>query len=273
MPPKKYSNTASSADGTQLSLDLSESDAALGATVRGILENLREDEVAAVGPALKTGGHRQGPGRGKAGLFGPVDAAKVKRQLEEQMNPTVMIQTGDKAAHSRKKPRVKGKASGRELRLKIAKIVELRTAVPAGHTTVKGDVLDLALAQADKRGSQTAIKTLASDEMVTSSEMTTLIGISRQAVDKRRLAGQLLALKGGPRTLKYPRWQILPTGQVVPGLEEILGRFDGDTWAAYRMLKEIAPDGTDRPLYELLREGELDTVLAHIDGVLAGAGT
>ena len=81
------------------------------------------------------------------------------------------------------------------------------------------------------------------------------------------------ALKAGPNALRYPHWQILSTGEVVAGIEDVLRRFDGDAWAAYRLLKEMVPDGSDRHFYELLRDGDTATVLAHIDGNLEGAVT
>ena len=273
MPPKKQSPTApASADGQQLSVvDLSVSDAALGATLRGILENLGEGEVAAVGPDLTYTGSRKGANRAKSGPFAPIDPGKIKQRLDDMMNIEVRSENGQTvfvAGGARGATRRRGKQ-----RLKLVKLVEVQDRSTTVQHPTDADPLDVAMAKAQARGSHAATSILSSDEMVTTTELTDLIGISRQAVGKRRAAGQLLALKGGPKALKYPRWQILPTGEVIPGLKEVLQRVDGDTWTAYRLLKEAVPDGTDRPLYELLRSGDVETVLAHIDGVLGGAGT
>lgn len=273
MPPKKESPTApASVDGQLLSVvDLNVSDAVLGATLRGILENLGEGEVAAVGPDLTYTGNKKGAYRSKSGPFGPIDPAKIKQRLADMMNIEVRSDNGKiffVKAGSRGATRRRGKQ-----RLKLVKLVEVQDRSTTVQQPSDADPLDVAVAQAEARGAYVATRLLSSDEMVTATELTDLIGISRQAIGKRRTAGQLLALKGGPKALKYPRWQILPTGEVIPGIKEVLQRVDGDTWTAYRLLKEIAPDGTDRPLYELLRSGDVETVLAHIDGVLGGAGT
>ena len=135
------------------------------------------------------------------------------------------------------------------------------------------DDLDRAILAAEERGKAVVSTLAASEEMLSTAEVAERIEISRQAVGKRRNNGQILALKAGPNALRYPHWQILSTGEVVAGIEDVLRRFDGDAWAAYRLLKEMVPDGSDRHFYELLRDGDTATVLAHIDGNLEGAVT
>jgi len=272
MPSKNQRTEEAGAEGKFLSVDLGVSDAALGATLRGILENLGDGEVAAVGPMVATGGHGRRGGRANVASFGSVDVAEVERQLEEQLEPRVRAREG-KTVHVVKRGRARS-IRGKNRKLRIATFVDLLTASSTAEQTASEiAALDLALAQAEERGTGSAAMILSSNEMVPSSEMANLIGISRQAVDKRRLAGQLLALKGGARTLKYPRWQILPTGEVISGLKEVLQRVAGDTWTAYRLLREKAPDGSERRLYELLRVGEVQPVLTHVDGVLGGSTT
>jgi hypothetical protein len=48
-----------------------------------------------------------------------------------------------------------------------------------------------------------------------------IIGISRQAVEKRRQAGKLIALAMGRHGYRYPVWQFHESG-TLPGLEEVL---------------------------------------------------
>jgi len=48
-----------------------------------------------------------------------------------------------------------------------------------------------------------------------------LLGVSRQAVDKRRRAARLLGIRVGPHRYAYPSWQFSEDG-VLPGLEEVL---------------------------------------------------
>ena len=63
-----------------------------------------------------------------------------------------------------------------------------------------------------------------------SEEVAEAIGISRQAVDKRRLAHQLLGLTQGKRGYGYPRFQF-EDGKTLKGLEDVLRQLKGlDPW-------------------------------------------
>ncbi len=56
---------------------------------------------------------------------------------------------------------------------------------------------------------------------LSSEEIAKLLGISRQAVDKRRHNGKLLAFSQGRRGYAYPSWQV-ENGQVTAGLDQVL---------------------------------------------------
>lgn len=65
---------------------------------------------------------------------------------------------------------------------------------------------------------------------LSSQEVAELLGITRQAVDKRRTSNQLLALTQGRRGYSYPRFQF-DEGKTVKGLEEVLARLKAlDPW-------------------------------------------
>ncbi|MDQ0474772.1 antitoxin Xre/MbcA/ParS toxin-binding domain-containing protein [Labrys wisconsinensis] len=86
-----------------------------------------------------------------------------------------------------------------------------------------------------------------------------VLGITRQAVDKRRRAGALLAVREGS-DWRYPVCQF-GQGEVVPGLAEVVrGLGAAGPWATLDFL--LAPDtalGGRTPL-EALRSGDLDAV-------------
>jgi hypothetical protein len=99
---------------------------------------------------------------------------------------------------------------------------------------------------------------------VSAGQMGELLGISRQAVDKRRNAGQLLGVRDreGADWL-YPLWQ-LQNGAILPGLERTLRvLFDGqhDAWAAMIFFLETDVPGGIRTPLEALRSGDEATVL------------
>ena len=92
-------------------------------------------------------------------------------------------------------------------------------------------------------------------------QVAALLGISRQAVDKRRRAGQLVGVELGRRGYAYPQWQFTDDGDVLPGLGAILDRFaDRGVWTPliFLLSPNAGLDG-DVPV-ERLRGGDLEAV-------------
>lgn len=91
-------------------------------------------------------------------------------------------------------------------------------------------------------------------------EVARLLGISRQAVDKRRREGKLIGLATGRRGYLYPLWQLDRAG-TLPGLETVLKELRGhDPWMQLAfMLNGNIWLGGDRPL-DALRRGQVDAV-------------
>jgi hypothetical protein len=86
------------------------------------------------------------------------------------------------------------------------------------------------------------------------------LGITRQAVDKRRRADKLIGLSTGRRGYAYPLWQFGPAG-VIPGLEDALAELSvRDPWAraAFFLSGDPHLDGST-PLEEL-RHGAVEAV-------------
>jgi hypothetical protein len=91
-------------------------------------------------------------------------------------------------------------------------------------------------------------------------EVGAVLRISRQAVDKRRAAGKLLALKVGRRGYLYPAWQLVEEGTLA-GFEEILALVaEHPPLAQIRFfLSGSHRLGGDRPL-DRLRRGDVESV-------------
>lgn len=262
---------AGATDGVELSaVDMNVSDAVLGAAVRRMLQNLGDEEVVAFGHAPLPRGPKK-PSAGKvSGRYGAVRKAEGSTHFPGSVE--ILMNLGADKGHMPPDPKVpkdmpvRGARRGKTF--KLAKFVEINDPVP-----ITADPLEQALQAAEERGIAASKAVLAGDGMLTSTELAELIGISRQAIDKRRKSNQLLGLQGGPKTYKYPRWQVLPTGQIIEGLKTILARVDGDAWTAYRLLVETFPDASGLPVYEHLKRGRQAEVLNHIDAVLGGSTT
>jgi hypothetical protein len=92
-------------------------------------------------------------------------------------------------------------------------------------------------------------------------EVANILGITRQAVDKRRRAGKLLGLTTGRYGFRYPVWQFTESG-VVPGLQAVLAVLaPHDEWmqAAF-FVGEHPRLGGKKPI-DLLKDGKLERVL------------
>jgi hypothetical protein len=94
-------------------------------------------------------------------------------------------------------------------------------------------------------------------------EVRTLLGgISRQAVAKRVDEGSLLAVEGPERARRYPTVQFTNSGDIIPGLKEVLRTLPSkNPWVRLNFL--VAPEarlGGRKPI-DLMREGKIDDVL------------
>jgi hypothetical protein len=96
--------------------------------------------------------------------------------------------------------------------------------------------------------------------VITSRQAAEILGISRQAVDKRRKQGNLLAVSFGRRGYFYPVWQFSREG-ILPGFEKVMSILgDYDPWMKMIfMLNANRRLGNRSPL-EKLREGDLENV-------------
>lgn len=95
---------------------------------------------------------------------------------------------------------------------------------------------------------------------LSSTQVASLLGITRQAVDKRRRSGQLIGLPTGKNRFAYPAWQFT-TGETLPGLETVLQHLQvRDPWmqTAFMLNGNLRLDGMS-PL-EALRQGKQEEV-------------
>ncbi len=94
---------------------------------------------------------------------------------------------------------------------------------------------------------------------MTVSEVAAMLGITRQAVEKRRKAGKLIALSVGKRGFAYPRWQFTSNGELLPGLEDVLSDLEEHSAMAqtiFMLRPNTRLDGS-RPL-DAVRRGQFD---------------
>ncbi len=96
---------------------------------------------------------------------------------------------------------------------------------------------------------------------LSSQEVAGILNISRQAVDKRRQAGRLIALSIGRRGYAYPAWQFDAEHGTLPGFEDVLEDLSGhDPWMQVSFMLNSNVYLDDRTPLEALRAGELNPV-------------
>ena len=96
--------------------------------------------------------------------------------------------------------------------------------------------------------------------VITSSKVAEFLGVSRQAVDKRRKQGKLLAVSLDKRGYFYPLWQFSEEG-VIPGFERVMNILkDYDPWMKVIFLLNVNHYLDNHSPLEKLREGDLDKV-------------
>ena len=100
-------------------------------------------------------------------------------------------------------------------------------------------------------------------ESISVDEAADLIHRSRQALERRRREGKLLALKM-KNQWRYPKWQFDPgsPGGVLPGLGEVLAELELSPTGAAAWLTEPSEALDNRTAIELLRDGRTEEVLA-----------
>ncbi len=97
---------------------------------------------------------------------------------------------------------------------------------------------------------------------LTSTQVARALGITRQAVDKRRSRRALLAVPNGSGEYVYPACQFTSDG-LIPGLEEVLRGFQiRSTWTQLSVLLASAPALGGKSILEVLKSGVIERAIA-----------
>lgn len=102
---------------------------------------------------------------------------------------------------------------------------------------------------------------------LSSEEVASALGLTRQAIEKRRRAGRLLALSFGKRGYRYPAFQFAD-GKSLPGLEPVLEAMkQQDAWTQLAFFVNRRSDLGQKAPAALLAKGAGDRVLSAADTV------
>jgi hypothetical protein len=102
--------------------------------------------------------------------------------------------------------------------------------------------------------------------ILSSAKVAELLDVSRQAVDKRRTANQLLALTQGRRAYGYPAFQF-QDGRTLDGLEAVLGHLSSlDPWMQLRFFTSPHDRLDHKTPIEALQSGRVKDVVRIASG-------
>jgi hypothetical protein len=97
---------------------------------------------------------------------------------------------------------------------------------------------------------------------LSSSQAAAVLGVTRQAVDKRRIRRALLAVPNGSGDYLYPACQFVPDG-VIPGFERVLHAFAiRSPWTQLSVLLAPAPALAGMTILEALNSGRVDNAIS-----------
>ncbi|MBK1663741.1 hypothetical protein CKO10_04400 [Rhodospirillum rubrum] len=133
-----------------------------------------------------------------------------------------------------------------------------------------GQALTRALHEARGRGEVLKRTLLADPALLTTAEMAARLGMSGEGIRLKRKRHEVLGLDFAKRGLRYPRWQILENGHLLPALPTLFGILGHDSWAVYRFLLQSHCDlGGERAL-DALTGGRIEAVLETAKTVATG---
>ncbi len=99
---------------------------------------------------------------------------------------------------------------------------------------------------------------------ITVEEVASILGISRQAVDKRRRANKLIGINRGKHAIVYPIWQF-NSQSVIEGLETVLAHLqDYDPWMQIAFMLEQNPRLEGKTPLEELHSKHIEQVLSAV---------
>ena len=159
-----------------------------------------------------------------------------------------------------------GKPVDMTITVRPGKATPTVTSEPAG-----GDDLDQALADARARGKLRVAEILRLPEMATARELGEMIGASHETVNQKRKSGEILALEGATRGLRYPRWQVTPDGRLLPGLVDLFQILGSEPWTIYRFLLERHGELKGESALDSLKRNRVDEVLFSARNLAQGA--
>lgn len=130
--------------------------------------------------------------------------------------------------------------------------------------------LDVALGEARSRGRHAVAEILAGQDMLSADAFAAHLKTTRETVNSRRKAHQVLALQGATRGYRYPVWQIGEDGRPFAALPALFAILNGDAWQVYRLLAQHHAELDGLTGWEALGRKQDEAVFETARGIAQG---
>jgi hypothetical protein len=133
------------------------------------------------------------------------------------------------------------------------------------------DDLEVALAAARARGAARIADILNGADMLSADQFAEEIGATRETVHKKRQRHEVLGLEGPKRGVRFPKWQLGRSGELLPGLPFLFGALGNHPWAVFRFLLNEHPELGGSTGLAALRGGRISDAVSVAETIGAGA--
>ena len=131
--------------------------------------------------------------------------------------------------------------------------------------------LTSALAAARERGTALKETLLSNSDMLNTATLAELLGMSEEGVRLKRKRHEILGLDFAKRGIRYPGWQVLEGRQLLPSLPRLFAVLGEDPWRLFRFLQQHHSELGGARAVDLLRQGQIEDVLAAAENTVTGA--
>ncbi|MBA1914272.1 hypothetical protein, partial [Escherichia coli] len=90
-------------------------------------------------------------------------------------------------------------------------------------------------------------------DMLSADAFANEIGATRETVHKKRRRHEVLGLEGPKRGVRFPKWQVSGSGELIPSLPQLFEALGDHPWSVYRFLLEEHSELAGRTGLEALR--------------------
>lgn len=133
-----------------------------------------------------------------------------------------------------------------------------------------GGAQDRSLEAARERGEVVKDQLLRDPDMLSTAELAKRLGMSEEGIRLKRKRHEVLGLEFARRGIRYPSWQLLGDGQLLPQLPRLFSILGNNPWTVYRFLLQRHPELGGTRALDALKHGKVEGVLAAAENTVSG---